>query len=74
MPEITNEIVKKIGVLKTQHSGWNKELNLVSWNEAKAKYDIRDWSPDHKACGKGITLDEEEAQLLLQFLQEELEQ
>lgn len=73
MPEIKNEIVRSIGVLKTQYSGWTKELNLVSWNDAKAKYDIRDWSPDHKSCGKGVTFDSEEAQLLLDYLKEELE-
>jgi len=73
MPEIKREIQRHFGVLKTQYSGWNKELNLVSWNGAEAKFDIRDWSPDHKACGKGITFDSEEAQLLLQYLQEEFD-
>lgn len=67
------EIIEHIGDLKVQNSGWVKELNIVSWNDYEPKYDIRDWSPDHKACGKGITFTEEEAELLSQFLQEHLD-
>jgi hypothetical protein len=64
------EIVKHIGDLKTQASGWTKELNIGSWNDAEAKSDIRDWSPDHKTCGKGVTFSEDEANLLLELLEE----
>ncbi len=71
MPQITKKIVKHLGILKTQSSGWTKELNLVSWNKREAKYDIRDWSEDHELCGKGITFDEDEAELLLDFLSKE---
>ncbi len=39
---------------------WKKEINLISWNGATLKYDIRDWSPDYEKMGKGITLTEEE--------------
>ena len=46
MSEIKYEIVKKIGVLSKSDSGWAKELNLISWNDRDAKYDIREWSPD----------------------------
>jgi hypothetical protein len=28
----------------------------MSWNEREPKYDIRDWSEDHKKMGKGVTL------------------
>ena len=30
-----------------------------------AKYDIRTWSPDHTKMGKGITLTNEEFQVML---------
>ena len=73
MADFKFKIVKHIGDLRTQSSGWIKELNVVAWNDAKPKFDIRDWSPDHKTCGKGITFDDEEAQLLLQYLQEQFE-
>ena len=58
------EIVKKIAVLSEEASGWAKELNLVSFNGAPPKYDIRSWDADHEKMGKGITLSEEEMALL----------
>ncbi|MDR2417818.1 MAG: hypothetical protein LBD79_02035 [Treponema sp.] len=61
MSEITFDIVKTYAVLSSEKSGWQKELNLVSWNGRQAKLDIRDWSPDHEKMGKGITLTPEEA-------------
>lgn len=44
---------------------WTKELNRVSWNGKDAKYDIRAWNPDHTKMGKGITLTDEEMEILL---------
>ena len=54
--EISYEIVKHIGTISTSSKGWTKELNLVSWNGHDAKYDIREWSPEHDKMGKGVTL------------------
>lgn len=68
MADINYEIQKKIGVLSESTRGWQKELNLVSWNGKPAKYDLRDWSPDHEKMGKGITLSEYEAQQLYKIL------
>ena len=45
MPEIKYEIVEKIGIVSEGNNGWNKELNLISWNEREPVYDIRTWSP-----------------------------
>ena len=56
MSEIKFEIIKKIGMLSKSASGWTKELNLISWNDMDAKYDIREWSPDRERRGKGVTL------------------
>jgi len=28
----------------------------MSWNEREPKYDIRDWSEEHKKMGKGVKL------------------
>ena len=63
--DIQHEIVIEIAVLSKSDSGYTKEVNLVSWNGAKPKYDIRSWSPDREKCGKGITLTEDEAKHLL---------
>ena len=58
--EIKFEITDHLATLSTSPKGWTKELNLVSWNGAAAKYDIRDWSPDHSKMGKGVTLSADE--------------
>ena len=68
MSEIKYEIVQKIGVLSTSASGWSKELNLISWNDREAKYDLRDWSADHAKMGKGATLSKEELLALKELL------
>ena len=66
--DITYEIIMQLGVLSTSSKGWTKELNLVSWNGTKPKYDIRDWSPEHDKMGKGITLTEAEVEALTKIL------
>ncbi len=68
MSEIKYEIIKQIGVLSKAGSGWSKELNLISWNDREAKYDLRDWSPDREKMGKGITLSREELLALKELL------
>ena len=68
MADIKYDIIKEIGVLSKNAKGWQKELNLISWNGGAAKYDIRDWAPDHEKMGKGITLSAEEAGRLKEVL------
>ncbi|MCM6881306.1 YdbC family protein [Enterococcus italicus] len=58
--EFRYEIVEEIGVVSTNAKGWQKELNLVSWNGRPPKFDLRDWAPNHEKMGKGITLANEE--------------
>lgn len=72
MREIQYEIVKEIAVLSTGDSGYTKEINLISWNGKDPKYDIRSFSPNREKCGKGITLNADEAAALLKALQKEL--
>ena len=74
MAEIKYEIVERIAVLGERPRGWERQLNLISWNEGEPKYDIRDWSPDGTRMGKGITLTEEEVETLKKLLNgEEIE-
>lgn len=70
MAEIKFEIVKSFGVLAPGAKGWNKELNLVSWSGAEAKYDIRDWHESHERMGKGATLTQEEFEGLKKLIAE----
>ena len=66
--DFSYEIVEHIAVLSTSKTGWTKELNLISWNGRTAKYDIREWSPEHEKMGKGITLTDEEFTKLKELL------
>ena len=68
MAELKYEIVEHIGVLGENAKGWTKELNKVAWGDHPAKYDIREWSPDHTRMGKGVTLTEEELDALRRIL------
>ena len=67
MAEFKYEIVKELGVISEGARGWNRELNLVSWNDKAPKYDIRDWAPEHERMGKGISLTEEEMNSLIEL-------
>ena len=71
MAELKFEIVKECGVLSQSPSGWTKELNLVSWNDREPKYDIREWAPEHTRMGKGVTLSEDEMQIIKQLIKDE---
>ena len=68
MAEFTYEIVEELGVLSETARGWTKELNLISWNGREAKYDIREWAPEHEKMGKGVTLSGDEAAELKRLL------
>lgn len=74
MAELKFEIVENIGILSENAKGWTKELNKVSWNEREPKYDLREWNPDHSRMGKGVTLTDEEVEMLRKILNgEEIE-
>ena len=68
MSDIKYEIVEQLGSISENAKGWKKEVNLISWNDNAAKYDIRDWSPDGSKMGKGITLTNEEIKSLRDLL------
>ena len=65
MAEFTFEIEEHLLTLSENEKGWTKEINRVSFNGAPAKFDIRAWSPDHTKMGKGITLSNEEFQVMV---------
>lgn len=58
------EIVNQLGVISEGKSGWTYEFNLVSWNGAEPKYDIRKWQK-HTRIGKGVTLTDGQGRLRL---------
>ena len=62
MAEIKYEIVERIAVLGERPRGWERQLNLISWNEGEPKYDIR--------MGKGISLSHDELAILKGILED----
>ena len=68
MAEIKYEITKTLGFLSEGSKGWQKEINLVSWNDRQPKVDIRDWAPEHEKMGKGVTLNKEELKKFKELL------
>ena len=65
--DVTFEIVENIGIIASYATGWNKELNLVSWNGGAVKYDIRDWDPAHEHMSRGVTLHEKEMRTVIEL-------
>ena len=70
MAEFKYEITERIAVLSQNPTGWERQLNMVSWNDREPKYDIRDWSPDGSKMGKGISLSHDEIAILKNILDE----
>lgn len=66
--DFSYELVEELGVLSTSKKGWTKEINRVSYNGTKPKFDLREWAPEHEKMSKGITLSEEEAKDLCKIL------
>lgn len=66
--DFTFKITESFGVLSESKAGWKTELNMVSWGNRPAKYDIRSWSPDHQKMGKGVTMTKEELSALKSLL------
>ena len=72
MADIKFEIEKELGTISESAKGWTKELNLISWNGKEAKYDLRDWAPEHEKMGKGTTLTKEEVVNLKELLDRQI--
>ena len=73
MDNFSFEVVKHFGVISQEKNGWQKELNLVSYNGRTPKLDIREWAPGREKMGKGVTLTQAEAAELVKLLNLALE-
>ncbi len=61
MADFKYEVVEHIAVLSNnKKTGWNKELNFVSWANREPRFDIREWSEDHTSMSKGVSFTKEE--------------
>ena len=70
MAEFKYVITERIAVLSTNAKGWERQLNMISWNDHEPKYDIRDWSPDGSKMSKGISMTRDELVILTDVLNE----
>ena len=70
MAEFKYEITERIAVLSTNAKEWERQLNMISWNDHEPKYDIRDWSPDGSKMSKGISMTRDELVILKDILNE----
>ncbi|MGE5422581.1 MAG: YdbC family protein [Ignavibacteriales bacterium] len=70
MADIKFEIISTLGVLSEGSKGWQKEINIVRWNDRSPKLDIREWGPEHERMGKGVTLSKEEAVKLVEIIRD----
>ena len=70
MAEFKYEITERIAVLSTNAKGWERQLNMIGWNDHEPKYDIRDWSPDGTKMSKGISMTRDELAALKDILNE----
>jgi len=61
-------ILEHLGVLRASASGWSRELNYISWCDRPARFDIRDWTPDHKKSSRGITLTDYEMSKICEWV------
>jgi hypothetical protein len=68
MDTFSFSIEGNLGTLNVSESGWRKELNIVSWNGREPKFDIRDWSPEKKRMGRGVTFSRDEIVKLKELL------
>ena len=66
--EFEYEILEQLGEFSNNGKGMIKEVNIISWNGADGKVDIRNWREDHSRMGKGISLTYEEARRLRDLL------
>ena len=65
------KIIKHFGKLTNNEGKWNKELNLISWNDNPPKFDIRPWKDDEekgRMMQKGVTFSAEEMENLTDLL------
>ncbi len=62
------EIIRHLGVYGHSAKGWTREANIVEWNSSNAKFDLREWDPEHTRMSRGITLQKQEMFNLMQIL------
>ncbi|MDD3172191.1 MAG: hypothetical protein PHF63_00755 [Herbinix sp.] len=67
--EFSYDIKEVIGILDNNaESKWRKYLSFISWNDAPPKIDIRNMNLEDERMSSGITLNDNEADILTDLL------
>lgn len=68
--EFKYEIKEHVGVVAEERGYRTLELNLVSFNDAEPRYDLRRWmsKDDVRTMGKGVTMTGEQIRALRDLL------
>ena len=69
--KITAKIYDRICILNSysvKGEQWNKEVTFVNWGYG-LKMDFRKWTDDYNKCGKGISIDIEDAKKIFEMIQ-----
>lgn len=70
MGEFSYEIKERLGTISTSGK-YSKELNIISYNGAEQKFDLRSWTTEEdgtRKMQKGLTLTKEEVLKLKELL------
>lgn len=68
------KINEEIAVIsKRESGGWSLELNVVTFNDKEAKYDLREWRNDHTQLRPGARFSESDLRPLMEVIQKRLE-
>ena len=71
MGAFSYNIDQALGILAQSDDGkFTTEVNMISYNKARPKLDIRRWNREEDKMLKGVALNWEETQKLLEILQE----
>lgn len=71
MAEFKYKIDQHIGILsKSEDGNYATEVNMISYGDKRPKCDIRRWNKKEGKMLKGVALNWEEVQRLLELLQE----
>ena len=66
---ICYNIVRPIARLSTSidknGDRWTNELNLMTWNNGRLVFDVREWDENHDRCRVGVKLDYDEMKNLV---------
>ena len=70
MGEFSYDVKEKLGTISA-NGKYSKELNIISYNGAEQKYDLRNWTTEEdgsRKMQKGLTLTKEEVLKLKELL------